>query len=115
MVFFHDVRRAGGRLRYAGKAVVIEELTPVRQRLRYQLHRQLWLGNNMAEINRHTRQCSNVRLALRGARWIGRSWRDALRRARRRDPLQLRWSLALSLRGFGLVLGVARVRVRHRA
>jgi succinoglycan biosynthesis protein ExoM len=115
MAFFHDVRSAGGRLRYAAKAVVIEELTPARQTLRYQLHRQLWLGNNMAEINRHTHQWSNLRLALRGGRWAVRGWRDFLRRAWQREPLQLRWTLALSLRGLGLMLGVAGVRVRHRA
>jgi succinoglycan biosynthesis protein ExoM len=114
MTFFHDVRSAGGRLRYAGKAVVVEELTPRRQRLGYQLYRQLWLGNNMAEINRHTHEWTRKRLFLRGGRWAVLAWRDPLRRLRRREPPQWRWALALSLRGFGLVLGVIGIRLAHR-
>jgi succinoglycan biosynthesis protein ExoM len=115
MAFFHDVRQAGGRLRHAAKAVVFEELTPARERLGYQLYRQLWLGNNMAEINRHTREWSSRRLFLRGGRWAVWTWREPLRRLRRRQPPQLRWTLALSLRGIGLMLGVLGVRLRHRA
>ena len=42
MAFFHDVRQAGGRLRHAAKAVVVEELSRERERLGYQLHRQLF-------------------------------------------------------------------------
>jgi succinoglycan biosynthesis protein ExoM len=114
MTFFHDVRAADGRMRYAAKAVVVEELTPARQRFGYQLYRQLWLGNNVAEINRHTHQWSNTRLALRGGRWIVNAWVDALRRVGRRQRPQLRWTLALSVRGVGLVLGVARVQLPHR-
>jgi succinoglycan biosynthesis protein ExoM len=115
MTFFHDVRSAGGRLRYAAKAVVVEELTPARQRLGYHLYRQLWLGNNVAEINRHTHQWTSTRLALRGGRWAITAWRDALRRSRNRQPPQLLWAFALSVRGLGLVLGVAGVRLPHRA
>jgi succinoglycan biosynthesis protein ExoM len=114
MTFFHDVRSAGGKMRYAAKAVVVEELTPARQRLRYQLYRQLWLGNNVAEINRHTRQLTSLRLALRGGRWVVFPWRDALRRARRRQQPQLWWTVALSVRGIGLLVGVAGVRLPHR-
>jgi succinoglycan biosynthesis protein ExoM len=114
MTFFHDVRAAGGRLRYAAKAVVIEELTPSRQRLGYQLYRQFWLGNNVAEINRHTHQWSRARLALRGTRWVLRAWKDSASRAVRREPPQVRWTLALSARGVGLVLGVIGVRLPHR-
>jgi succinoglycan biosynthesis protein ExoM len=114
MTLFHDVRKAGGRLRYAAKAVVTEELTPARSTLRYHLHRQLWLGNNVAEINRHTGALSNRRLFLRGGRWIVRAWGDALRRASKREPMQLRWTLAVTLRGAGLMLGVFGLRVNHR-
>jgi succinoglycan biosynthesis protein ExoM len=115
MTFFHDVREAGGQLRYAAKAVVVEELTPSRQRLSYQLYRQLWLGNNVAEINRHTGQWSRSRLFLRGARWAVRAWADAFRRVARGQRPQLRWTIALNARGVGLVLGVLGVRLRHRA
>jgi succinoglycan biosynthesis protein ExoM len=114
MTFFHDVRAAGGRLRYAAKAVVVEELTPRRQRYRYQLYRQLWLGNNVAEINRHTRQWSHVRLALRAVRWGLRAWRDAATRVVRGESPQLRWTVALNARALGLLLGVAGIRLRHR-
>jgi succinoglycan biosynthesis protein ExoM len=115
MTFFNDVRAAGGRLRYSAKAVVHEELTSKRQTLRYHLYRQLWLGNNVAEINRHTQQWSGRRLILRGCRWIVLSWREAARRVARREPAQLRWTFALSLRGAGLVIGVLGVRLPHRA
>jgi succinoglycan biosynthesis protein ExoM len=115
MTFFHDVRSAGGRLRYAAKAVVVEELTPARQRFGYHLYRQLWLGNNVAEINRHTHQWTSIRLALRSGRWVFRAWRDALRRVRHRQRPQLRWAFALSIRGIGLALGVVGVRLPHRA
>jgi succinoglycan biosynthesis protein ExoM len=115
MTFFHDVRSAGGRLRYAAKAVVVEELTPPRQRFGYHLYRQLWLGNNVAEINRHTHQWTSTRLALRSGRWVFRAWRDELRRVRQGQRPQLRWAFALSIRGIGLALGVVGVRLPHRA
>jgi succinoglycan biosynthesis protein ExoM len=114
MTFFHDVRAAGGRLRYAAKAVVVEELTPRRQTYRYQLYRQLWLGNNVAEINRHTGQWSHARLAVRSVRWALRAWRDAAGRLVRGESPQLRWTIALNARGVGLLLGVLGVRLRHR-
>ena len=114
MTFFDDVRKAGGRLRYSAKSVVYEELPPARQRLRYQLWRQLWLGNNMAEINRHTHEWTRTRLFLRGGKWAVTAWTDALGRLRRSEPPQWRWALALSLRGVGLVLGVLGITFRHR-
>jgi glycosyltransferase involved in cell wall biosynthesis len=114
MTFFHELRDAGGRLRYSAKAIVYEELSDNRQTLRYQAYRQLWLGNNMAEINRYTGEWPSRRLFLRGAKWAVRSWTDALARLSRREPPQLRWALALSLRGVGLMVGVAGVRFRHR-
>jgi succinoglycan biosynthesis protein ExoM len=115
MAFFHDLRVAGARLRHAAKAVVVEELTPEREQLRYQLYRQMWLGNNMAAINRHTGEWSDTRLLLRGGRWAVCSWLPPLRRLRRREPPQARWALALSLRGVGLMLGVVGARMRHWA
>lgn len=114
MTFFDDVRKAGGRLRYSAKSVVYEELAPARRRLRYQLWRQLWLGNNMAEINRHTHEWSRRRLFLRGAKWAITAWTDAFGRLCRSRPPQWRWTLALSLRGVGLVLGVMGITFKHR-
>ncbi|HEX7097263.1 MAG TPA: glycosyltransferase family 2 protein [Acidimicrobiales bacterium] len=114
MTFFDDVRKAGGRLRYSAKSVVYEELPPARQRLPYQLYRQMWLGNNMAEINRHTREWPTYRLVLRGGKWVVTAWTDALARLVRARPTQWRWALAVSLRGVGLILGVAGVRLKHR-
>lgn len=115
MTFFHELREAGGLLRYAAKAVVYEELSESRQSFSYHAYRQLWLGNNMAEINRHTGEYSRSRLVLRGGRWAVQAWIDALSRLARREPPQFRWATALSLRGAGLVLGVAGVRFKHRA
>jgi len=114
MTFFDDVKKAGGRLRYSAKSVVYEELAPARRKLRYHLWRQMWLGNNMAEINRHTHQWTRRRLFLRGGKWAVTAWTDALGRLRRREPPQWRWALALSLRGIGLMAGVLGITLKHR-
>lgn len=115
MTFYDDARAKGARLRYSASAVVFESLTPARERLSYHLHRQFWLGNNMTVINRHTRTEPMLRLLLRGAKRVVVSLADPLVRTSRRQPPQVRWSIAYALQGLGLVLGVLGVTVRHRA
>lgn len=114
MTFYSDARARGAVLRYSAKSVVFEELTASRERLRYQLHRQFWLGNNMVVINRHTGRESMPRLFVRGVKRAVLSLLQPVVRSGRRQPPQLRWSLAYSLQGVGLVLGVLGVTVRHR-
>lgn len=114
MTFYDDARAAGARLRYAASARVHEPLTPARERLGYHLHRQFWLGNNMVVINRHTHAERMSRMLLRGGKRVLVSGTAPVRRWRRGEPLQLRWSLAHALQGLGLVLGVLGVTVSHR-
>ena len=114
MTFYADARAAGANLRYSAKAIVYEPLTPSRERLRYHLHRQFWLGNNMVVINRHTHRESMVRLLVRGTKRAIVPVPQAAVRICRGQPAQFRWALAYALQGVGLVLGVLGVTVRHR-
>jgi len=114
MTFYADARANGASLRYSVEAIVYEPLTPSRERLRYHLHRQFWLGNNMVVINRHTHRESMLRLLVRGLKRAVTSLLHAAVRVRRGQPAQLRWAIAFALQGVGLVLGVLGVTVRHR-
>ena len=114
MTFYADARAAGGVMRHARNALVFEELSPSRERLGYNLHRQFWLGNNMVVINRHTHRESMPRLLVRGIKRIITSLVSPLLRYRRGEPPQVRWALAYALQGLGLVLGVLGLTVRHR-
>jgi hypothetical protein len=114
MTFYADARAAGAALRYSARSIVYEPLTPSRERLSYQLHRQFWLGNNMVVINRHTHRESMPRLMVRGVKRVVLSLLRPVLRVRRGQPPQVRWSLAFALQGAGLVLGVLGVTVRHR-
>jgi len=115
MTFYADARKQGAVLRYAVKAIVYEELTRSRESLRYHLHRQFWLGNNMVVINRHTRREKMTRMFLRGGKLVLVSPLKPLLDVRRGRPAHLRWAAAHVLEGVGLMLGVLGVSVRHRA
>ncbi len=113
MVFLADARAAGAQVRFAASSVVLEPLDPARCTLSYQLWRQMWLGNNEAEIDRQTGAVGGIRLLLRGGRRVGRGLAHPfVRLAGRRAP-QWRWALALAGNGVGLMLGVGGVRMRH--
>ena len=115
MTFFHDVprRRRSPAVLHEGDRVRGAERA--RQTMRYHAYRQLWLGNNMAEINRYTGEWPRRRLFLRGVG--GRS--GMVRRVRRAWPTDERPRRSVGpralVRGVGLVLGVAGIRFRHRA
>lgn len=115
MTFYDDARAHGASMRYAAEALVYEELTASREGLRYHLHRQFWLGNNMVVINRHTHRESMARLFVRGVKRIGVALTQPAVRTRRGERPQVRWAAAYALQGLGLVLGVLGVTVRHRA
>ena len=114
MVFFADARSAGATVRHAAYSLVREPYQGFRTTTRYQLYRQAWLGNNEAAINRVTRECSSIRLVLRGARRVATGVVRPFARAVRFEAPQVRWSLALVGSGLGLIAGVLRVRLRHR-
>jgi succinoglycan biosynthesis protein ExoM len=113
MVFIDDARKQGARVRFAANSVVDEPYERRRTSLRYHLWRQMWLGNNEAAINRHTREVSDARLALRGVRRCVSGLTRPVRRVATGQSLQLRWAIARVVSGIGLIVGVAGVRIRH--
>jgi succinoglycan biosynthesis protein ExoM len=114
MVFFRDLQSAGAHIRFSTGSVVRETYAAHRATLRYQLWRQMWLGNNEAHINRHTRAATEFRLALRATRRIVNGAVGPFSRALRRQPSQWRWGLATIGRGLGLLTGIVGVRMTHR-
>lgn len=115
MVFFSDATNAGANIRFAAQSTCVEPCEGRRATFRYQLWRQIWLGNNEATINRATRETSRIRLTARGAkRVVLAGVRPIARMLRGRNP-QWRWAVGLGGRGLGLLLGVVGVRLRHRS
>ena len=115
MVFFADARAAGAEIRFAARSVVLERCDANRSTYRYQLWRQLWLGNNEAQINARTGDLGRARLCLRGLRRALRGVVWPIRCLLQRRRPQLRWSLALVASGAGMVAGAAGVRFTHRS
>lgn len=115
MVFFADARRAGANIRFAALSVCDEPCVGRRATYRYQLWRQIWLGNNEAAINRMTRATSRVRLLGRGLKRLVVGALRPLGNTMRRRPGQWRWGAATMGNGCGLLLGVVGVRLRHRS
>ena len=114
MVFFADARAAGATVRFAAKSVVREPYTGGRTTFRYQLWRQVWMGNNEAAINRRTQQWTSRRLVLRGLRRAASGAVLPARQLFRREPVDVRWSIAIVGKGLGLVLGVLGIELNHR-
>jgi len=115
MVFFADAASVGANVRFAAGSVSKEPCDGRRSTLPYQWWRQLWLGNNEALINRHTRATTPWRLLLRGSkRSLAGVVRPFARLVRGSSP-QWRWSAAMVARGGGLVAGVLGLRLRHHS
>jgi len=115
MVFLADATNIGANVRFAAGSICDEPCDGRRATFRYQLWRQLWLGNNQAAINRSTRELASVRLAARGVRRILRGATHPIVRLARRTSPQWRWAVALTGNGAGLLLGLAGFRIRHRS
>ena len=115
MVFFADAKAAGAEIRFAAGSVVFEPCDARRSTFRYQLWRQVWLGNNEAQINARTGELRRSRLAVRGLRRVARGLVWPLRALAKNRRLELRWALALAASGVGLVAGAAGVQMAHRA
>ncbi|HRC08649.1 MAG TPA: glycosyltransferase family 2 protein [Miltoncostaeales bacterium] len=113
MVFFSDARRSGAVVRHAALSIVREPFLGHRVSTWYHLYRQLWLGNNEVAINRITATFPVHRLFLRGSRRVVSGLVRPLGRLARRQPPQLRWSVAVAGNGVGLLLGLCRVRLPH--
>ena len=115
MVFFADARAFGAEIRFAANSVSNEPCDGHRTSYKYQLWRQIWLGNNEAAINRATGEVSTGRLLLRGSKRTAMGLVHPVRRMVHQSTPQWRWAVALSGSGLGLVLGVLGVRLRHRS
>jgi succinoglycan biosynthesis protein ExoM len=115
MVFFADAATAGAEIRFAAGSTTNEPCDGRRASWRYQLWRQVWLGNNEAAINRATGAETSLRLLLRGTKRAILGAVGPVASTLRRGPMQWRWAVASSGRGVGLVLGVFGVRLRHRS
>ena len=115
MVFFADASTAGAEVRFAANSVSNEPCDGHRTSYKYQLWRQIWLGNNEAAINKATGGVGPGRLLLRGAKRTALGLLHPVQRTLHRSTPQWRWAVALSGRGLGLVLGVLGVRLRHRS
>lgn len=115
MVFFADATNAQANIRFAAGSTCDEPCDGRRARFRYQLWRQLWLGNNAALINRATAEVSRARLLARGVKQVLRGPIRPIARLLRRKSPQLRWAIALIANGAGVLLGVAGLRIRHRS
>jgi succinoglycan biosynthesis protein ExoM len=114
MAFFYDARQLGVTLRYSAKSVVSELWSPLRLTYRYQLRRNLWLGNNQATIATTTGQYTRGRLFLRGARRMLNYSITPFARIMRRQPPRWRWTLATIAEATGLVIGAIGLQLRHR-
>ncbi|MEQ1873216.1 MAG: glycosyltransferase family 2 protein [Ilumatobacteraceae bacterium] len=114
MVFFADAVGVGANIRFAANSICNEPCDGRRATFRYQTWRQMWLGNNEAVINRSTREVSRARLLARGTKRVSLGLTHPVTRLARRKSPQWHWSVALIGHGFGLLIGAAGLRLRHR-
>lgn len=115
MVFFADAASVRANIRFAAGSICDEPCDGRRATFRYQVWRQLWLGNNQAAINQATREVSRARLAARGVKRIMLGATHPFVRLLQRASPQWRWAVALTGNGAGLLLGLAGLRIRHRS
>lgn len=113
MVFYRTAERAGLHIRFS-KTAIVHGLEPLdRATLRYQLRSWFWLGNTEAITNLFLGGVSRARLAMRAIKQISMGATRPLRRVASGERPQLRFGLASTLKGIGLLLGAAGVRLRH--
>ncbi len=114
MVFYDTAIGAGLVAAYSRRVAVEEPEPPERSTLRYQLSRARWMGNTACVVNLRSGRASRARLLARGLRGVGRGLLRPARRLAAGQRPQLRYALALVSEGFGMLAGVAGVRLSHR-
>ncbi len=113
VVFFHQARQAGLRLRFSREAIVEEEASGERLSRRYYLRAALWFGNTQYVTSVRTAGLSRPRALLRGGRRLVEALVHPLRRlAGRRSP-ELMFAASGAASAIGLLLGPFGVTVRH--
>lgn len=112
-VFYRTAHAEGLRIHYSLGAVVYENEPPSRATLRYQLRTFFWLGNSCYRTNVRT-GVHPLRMFVHGGKVaLSGLVRPFALLARRKAP-QLRYGMALMLRGVGVMIGLLGVRVRHK-
>ncbi len=114
MVFYDAAIRAGLVAAYSRRVAVEEPEPAERSTLRYQLSRARWMGNTACVVNLRTGQATRARLLGRGARRVATGVLRPVRRLLGGERPQLRYGLALVSEGFGMLAGVAGLRLAHR-
>ncbi len=113
VVFYHEARAAGLRLRWSRDAVVHEEAEGDRLTRRHYLRAALWFGNTQYVTSVRTGGLTRRRALLRGARRLAVAFAHPLRRlASRRSP-ELVYAASQGAEAVGLLLGPFGVTVRH--
>ena len=95
------------------RAVVWEEQPTSRTSLAYQLWHFFWLGNSSFVTRREIRRTSPFRMFVQGGNQVRRALTRPVARVLRGQNPQLRYSLAATLNGIGLMVGVFGLRVSH--
>lgn len=113
VVFYRSAHAAGLRIHHAQRAVIFEKEPPNRATYRYQLWLFLWLGNGSYVTRRQLGDSSRARMVLQGGNHVRKALQRPLRRLWHREAPQLRYCVADTLFGVGLLLGATGVRIRH--
>lgn len=112
MVFFRRANLAGLTIRFAKQAGVWGNEPPERSTLKHQVLYRFWLGNSMAVTNSYFGE-GKIRLLARGAKAIVNSLLRPVRRIARLESPQLRYCLASSAVGLGMIVGVFGYKKKH--
>ncbi len=113
MVFYRTAHRNGLHIRFAAKAFVWGNEPPERCTFRHQVRYRFWLGNTEFVTNRFLGDASRLRLILRALRRVLRSSTGFIRRAAKREPLQVRYTIASLAGASGLLVGGLGLQKRH--
>ena len=112
-VFYRTAHQEGLRIHYSLGAVVYENEPLSRATLRYQLRSFFWLGNSAYRTNVRT-GAHPLRMFVHGGRVALTGLVRPISMLARRKPPQVRFGMALMLRGVGVMTGFLGVRVPHK-
>ena len=115
VVFYHEARQVGLRLRFARNAVVSEEASGERLTLKYYLQAGFWFGNTQYVTSVRTTGLTRGRAVLRGSKRLASAVVRPIRQLVRREPLELTYAASLAATALGLMVGPFGVKLRHPA
>jgi succinoglycan biosynthesis protein ExoM len=113
VVFYRSAHAAGLKICFGRDAVVFENEPLSRTTLAYQLWLFFWLGNGSYVTRRATRQTAPLRMVLQGGNQVRRAVQRSFTRLANRQNPQLRYCLAATLYGVGMMIGPLGVRIPH--